>query len=109
MKDLGVFEKELKKITSYEIYGHYFSIDIEKARSLLKEGAYLTFDNDKPGSDKTYQTSLVYLYDKEADLAVPFYHFSENDMEVYEKKTDLLSGWFVPAIEEKSIKNMPAN
>ena len=109
LKDLGVFEKELKKITSYEIYGYYFSIDIEKARFLLKEGAYLTFDNQKPVSEKTYQTSLVYLYDKEADLAVPYYHFYENDTEVSEGNTDLLSGWFVPAIEEKSIKNMPAN
>ncbi|MBE5955944.1 MAG: hypothetical protein E7253_05775 [Lachnospiraceae bacterium] len=107
LNDLGIFEKELQKITPYEIYGHYFYIDQVKALSLLTGGKYLSFENDAPKEDITYQVSFVYLYDEETDMAIPFYHFYEKEKEMNDGTSQLLPGWFVPAIEETYIMNMP--
>jgi len=107
INDLGIFEKELQKITPYEIYGQYFFIDYGKALTLLSEGKYLSFEKDAPKEDITYPVSLVYLYDKDTDMAIPYYHFYEKEKEINDGTSELFLGWFVPAIEEAYITNMP--
>lgn len=105
--DLGILEKELAKITPYNIQGYYFHIDGETAYSLLKEGRYITFTKDKPNLNQPYTMVIVYLYDEEADLAIPYYHFYDKNAVINDGTCPHFLGWFVPAIEEKYITNMP--
>ena len=107
--DLGIFEKELAKMTSYEIYGHYFYIPLDSANALLQEGKYMTFTEDSPVFDENYKVRLVYLFDQKSDLAIPYYHFYKEIDENYDEGMMHLHGWFVPAIEEEYITNMPDN
>ena len=115
--DLAVFEQQLKIRTSYDIYGQYSSIDFETAQALLDEGKYLTFtDTEEPMEDngstvEEYYCEMVYIYDKESDLAIPYYRFSHTDLSsvTSEKEYYLLyDGYFVPAIAEECITNMPS-
>ena len=64
----------------------------------------ISFTENTPVLDENYQAVLVYLFDRESGLAIPYYHFyEENDI-----LTQIhLNGWFVPAIKEEYITNMP--
>lgn len=106
IEDLGVFEKELDKITSYDIYEQYIAIDKEEAYTLLENGHYITFAKAEYSLDLDYKTELIYLYDAESDLAIPYYRFYNQKGDTKGKSFD---GLFVPAISQEYITNMPAN
>jgi len=103
--DLGVFEQELAKMTSYDIFEQYIAIDKEEANALLEDGHYITFAKAEYSLESDYKTELIYLYDKESDLAIPYYRFYNQTGKQKEKSYD---GCFVPAISQEYITNMPA-
>lgn len=105
LEDLGSFEKYLTSLTTYNIYAQFTSIDREEAVTLLEEGHYLVFEKAVNPLDVDYDSELVYLYDKESDLAIPYYRFyNKEDANVSES----FRGYFVPAISKDYITNMPS-
>ena len=105
--NMNLFEKQLSACTSFEVYGHYFYIDEAKAITLLENGNYISFHEEEPDKDAQYPAKLVYLYDQESDLAIPYYHFYDVNAEKTDNESMIYEGWFVPAIEESYIVNMP--
>ncbi len=109
--ELSSFEKELKTLTSYDIYQRYPSIHLDQAEELLKQGKYLTFQSAASNYHGEYKWQFVYIYDKNTDLAIPYYHFTSmsDDSNHMDAEKLIYNGYFVPAIEEKYITNMPSN
>ena len=105
VEDLGSFEKYLTSLTTYDIYAQFTSIDMEEAVTLLEDGHYLTFEKPVYQLDADYDLELIYLYDKESDLAIPYYRFyNKEDANISES----FRGCFVPAISKEYITNMPS-
>lgn len=105
VEDLGSFEKYLTSLTTYDIYAQFTSIDMKEAVTLLEDGHYLTFEKAGDPLDIDYGSELIYLYDKESDLAIPYYRFyNKEDANISES----FKGYFVPAISKDYITNMPS-
>ena len=107
VNQLESFEKRLSEITSFGVYGHYFYIDEADAVALLENGNYISFHEEEPDKDTEYLAKLVYLYDQESDFAIPYYHFYDMNIDKTDDESMIYMGWFVPAIEESYIENMP--
>lgn len=101
---LAGFEQKLADLTSYEIYSYYPSIAADEAAILLKEGKYVSFIENNNEPSETHAIEMVYLYETTSDLAIPFYHFSDDNTD---DENSILKGWFIPAISEEYITNMP--
>ena len=106
--NMDLFEKQLSACTSFEVYDHYFYIDEADAVTLLENGNYISLHETEPDKDTEYMAKFVYLYDQESDLAIPYYHFYAMDKETKDDESLIYVGWFVPAIEESYIENMPS-
>ena len=107
IEDMNFIEKELSQITDFEVYAYYLNINSEDARPLLNTGRYIAFHDEMPQENTDYDVKFIYLYDQESNLAVPYYHFYDADMELNDGESILFKGWYVPAIDEKYITNMP--
>lgn len=90
--------------------GDYPVITPEKAKELLAENTYITNVPYKmPGTDYVKKTELVYLTGERQKYYMPYYRFyvelpereGEDSMKTY-------GAYYVPAVEESYLTNMPS-
>lgn len=92
-----------------EKIGDYPVITPDKARGLLLDGHYTTsVPEEMPGEEYVMKEELVYRVGNAAEIFLPYYRFlvelpglrQENGLKTY-------GAYYVPAVEQKYISNMP--
>ena len=93
--------------------GNYPVISPDKAKELLYDGKYVTSSPTAiKKSDKTAQTELVYRFAPWEKYYIPYYRFfvaeeSTGNESLKKQGFKIYCAYYVPAVEEKYIANMP--
>ena len=93
--------------------GNYPVISPDKAKELLYDGKYVTSSPTAiKKSDKTAQTELVYRFAPWEKYYIPYYRFlvaeeSTGNESLEKQGFKVYCAYYVPAVEEKYIANMP--
>ena len=93
--------------------GNYPVISPDKAKELLYDGKYVTSAPKAiKKSDKTAQTELVYRFAPWEKYYIPYYRFfvaeeSTGNESLKKQGFKIYCAYYVPAVEEKYIANMP--
>lgn len=93
-----------------EKIGNYPIISADKAKELLLQGKYVTSvaQWDMPGEEYIAKVELIYRNDSRNEVYIPYYRFY---IELPEAERDggmkTYGAYYVPAVEEKYISNMP--
>ena len=109
---------ELEQISTYfpdlsDKIGNYPVISPDKAKELLYNGKYVTSAPTAiKKSDKTAQTELVYRFAPWEKYYIPYYRFlvaeeSTGNESLEKQGFKSYCAYYVPAVEEKYIANMP--
>lgn len=93
----------------YEEVGKYPIISLEEAKKLFSEGKYITTSPEKPAEEKNIEKAeLVYRRSSADKYIMPYYRFYlEVPTEWTEERVKTYAAFYVPAIEESYISNMP--
>lgn len=94
---------------AYEEVGKYPIISLEEAKKLFSEGKYITASPEKPAEEKSIEKAeLVYRSSSADKYIMPYYRFYlEIPTEWTEEGVKTYAAFYVPAIEESYISNMP--
>ena len=94
---------------AYEEVGKYPIISLEEAKKLFSEGKYITTSPEKPAEEKSIEKAeLVYRSSSADKYIMPYYRFYlEIPTEWTEEGVKTYAAFYVPAIEESYISNMP--
>ena len=94
---------------AYEEVGRYPIISLEEAKKLFSEGKYITASPEKPAEEKSIEKAeLVYRSSSADKYIMPYYRFYlEIPTEWTEEGVKTYAAFYVPAIEESYISNMP--
>ncbi|MBQ2756620.1 MAG: hypothetical protein IJF27_08105 [Oscillospiraceae bacterium] len=90
--------------------GEYSVITEEKAVELLCDGKYFSSIADEfPGKENIKKTELIYCTETRSTLFMPYYKFYVEMVKygVEEQNLSCFVTFYVPAVEEKYIENMP--
>lgn len=94
-----------------EKVGDYPIISAKEAEELLRKGQYLTSGRDFRESDQPVRVELTYRSGIGYNYVMPFYKFFvelEEESSWNERGNTLYGAYYVPAVQEKYIENMPA-